>query len=104
MARGKGKKPRQAEKLLLILLDGHVASMDEVQGVLGGTIEMYRLSAYLWDLRQMGAEIKTITENRKISALQLTNHAVMYEHAKSRGLVHVPTAPLTTNDFMVSST
>ena len=101
--RGKGKKPRQAEKLLVVLLDGHVASMDEVTTILGGEIELYRFSAYLWNLRKMGAEIKTITEHRKITAVQLTNTEAMHKYAVERGLVHVQATPLSSNDFMVSA-
>jgi hypothetical protein len=103
MARGQSKKPRQAEKLLLVLLDGHEATMAEVETVLGGQIEVYRLSTYLWNLKSKGADLKKIKVGRKVVAIQLLNTDVMAAYALSRGLIAAPVAPLTAEDFAVSS-
>lgn len=103
MVRGPSKKPRQAEKLLLVLLDGREVQMAEVQTTLGGVIEVYRLSTYLWCLKMMGAEITKFKKNRKIVAIQLTNTDAMVEYARSRGLIAGPAVVLTPEDLMVAS-
>lgn len=103
MARGPSKKPRQAEKLLLILLDGHEASMAEVQATLGSVVEVYRLSTYLWNLKTRGAQITKIKKGRKVVAVQLINTNTMTEYARSRGLLGAPAVVLTPEDLMVAS-
>ena len=103
MARGQSRKPRQAEKLLLVLLDGHEASMAEVDTTLGGQIEVYRLSTYLWNLKSKGAEIKKIKQGRKVIAVQLVNTEHMSVYAQSRGLLAAPAVVLKPEDLMVAS-
>lgn len=103
MARGQSKKPRQAEKLLLVLLDGHEVSMTEIETTLGGQVEVYRLSTYLWNLKKRGAEIKKIKQGRKVVAVQLVNTEHMVEYAQSRGLLAAPAVVLTPEDLMVAS-
>lgn len=103
MARGKSKKPRQAEKLLLILLDGHEAGMAEVEATLGSQIEFYRLSTYLWNLRTLGAELKTTKQGRKVVGIQLLNLDTMTAYAQSRGLVAPPVVELKPEDLMVTA-
>lgn len=103
MARGQSKKPRQAEKLLLVMLDGHEVGMAEVETTLGGQIAVYRLSTYLWNLKSKGAEIKKIKAGRKVTAIQLVNTVVMSEYAQARGLVAAPAVALTAEDLMVAS-
>lgn len=103
MARGKSKKPRQSEKLLMVLLDGHEASLSEVETTLGGQIEVYRLSTYLWNLKTEGADIRKIKQGRKIMALQLVNTDVMHQYALDRGLIAPPAVVLNPDDLMVAA-
>jgi len=103
MARGQSKKPRQAEKLLLVLLDGHEVSMNEIETTLGGQVQVYRLSTYLWNLKKRGAQITKVKQGRKVIAIQLTNFDQMAEYAQSRGLLAAPAVVLTAEDFAVAS-
>lgn len=103
MARGQSKKPRQAEKLLLVMLDGHEVSMEEVAKTLDGQIEVYRLSTYLWNLKSKGAEIKKNKQGRKVVSIQLVNTETMAEYVKSRGIVNVPVSTeLKAEDLVVA--
>lgn len=103
MARGQSKRPRQAEKLLLTLLDGHEVSMAEVETTLGGLIAVYRLSTYLWNLKKRGATIHKVKQGRKVVGLQLLNTESMTEYAKTRGLIAAPAVQLKPEDLMVAS-
>ena len=102
MARGANKQPRQAEKLLLVMLDGHEVTMVEVETTLGTEIVVARLSTYLWELKAAGAEVKRIKVGRKLVALQLTNLEAMKALALDRGLVSAPVAPVTAEDLVVA--
>jgi hypothetical protein len=104
--RGKNKKPTQAEKILLVLLDGRQVSAAEVEATLEGEIQLYRLSSYLWQLEQRGADIARIKEGRNITFYQLMNTDVMMNYARSRGLIGLPpvqeTVVLSASDFAIS--
>jgi hypothetical protein len=101
--RGKNKKPRQAEKILLVLLDGHEATMGEIEATLNSQVEVYRISTYLWNLKTRGAEIKKIKVGRKIVAFQLLNVDTMTKYARDRGLIAPLPIALTAEDLMVAA-
>lgn len=103
MARGKNKKTAQAEKLLLVLLDGHEAPVGEIEALLTAHIVMNRFSAYLWDLKQIGAEIKRNRVGRKIVSYQLVNTEAMNAYAQERGLIPPPAVTLSASDLMVAA-
>jgi hypothetical protein len=103
MARGKNKKTAQAEKLLLVLLDGHEAPVSEIQTLLSSHIVMNRFSAYLWDLKQIGAQIKRNRVGRNIVSYQLVNHEAMTAYARERELIPPPAVVLTASDLMVAA-
>jgi hypothetical protein len=103
MPRGKSSKPRQAEKMLLAMLDGHEVSLPELETTLGSHIALYRLSVYLWNLKKIGATIKRNTVNRKLVSIQLINTEEMTTYARSRGLVAPLPVVLTPDDLMVAA-
>jgi hypothetical protein len=103
MSRGKNKKTAQAEKILLVLLDGHEAPIGEIETLLSTHIVFNRFSAYLWDLKQIGAEIKRNRVGRKIVSYQLINTEVMQAYAQERGLIPPPAVTLTASDLMVAA-
>jgi hypothetical protein len=103
MARGKNKKTAQAEKILLVLLDGHEAPIAELETLLTSHIVMNRFSAYLWDLKQIGAEIRRNRVGRKIVSYQLINVDAMKAYAQERGLIAPPAVALTASDLMVAA-
>jgi hypothetical protein len=99
MSRGLSSKPRQAEKLLLIMLDGHVVTEAEIAQTLGGEIQVYRLPTYLWNLKMMGAELVKTKQGRKIVSIQLVNVDAMRSYAQTRGLIAPPPVSLAPSDF-----
>lgn len=101
--RNRGKKTAQAEKILLVLLDGHEAPIGEILVLLGGQIVMNRFSAYLWDLTQWGAIVKRNKVGRKVVSVQLMNVDVMTEYARERGLIAPTPVVLSSEDLMVAA-
>lgn len=101
MSRGKSKKPRQAEKLLLCMLDGHLVTEAEMAAVLGSEIEIYRLSTYLWNLKKCGAVIDKTKQGRKVVAFKLLNTEDMTAYAQTRGLLGPAPVVLSPEDFAV---
>jgi len=103
MARGMNKSPKQAEKLLMVLLDGQEVTMIAIESMLGTQFEFYRLSTYLWNLKTAGADIRRNKVGRKVVSLQLLNHEVMATYAGARGLIAPPALVLTPEDLMVAA-
>lgn len=84
MKRGKTKALSQAEKLLQVLLTGKEVTLEEINSTLVNHIVLSRLSAYLWDLKQIKAEVKRIKNGVKVTALQLVNVADMQSYLDGR--------------------
>jgi len=103
VGRGRSKKVSQAEKILLVLLDGHEAPIGEIETLLGGQIVLARLSAYLWDLKQVSAVVKRNKVGRKVVSLQLLNTEAMVEYSRTRGIIAPLPVVLKAEDLMVAS-
>jgi hypothetical protein len=102
VGRGRSKKISQAEKILIVLLDGHEAPIGEIETLLGGQIVFARLSAYLWDLKMVQADIKRNKVGRKVVSVQLMNPETMMVYARIRGLVAPLPVVLKPEDLMVA--
>ena len=100
--RGKNKKAGQAEKLLLVLLDGHEVPVGEIESLLSSQFVFARISTYFWELRKMGADIRRNKVGRKIVSYQLLNPEHMTVLARERGLVAPLPVVLTAEDLMVA--
>jgi hypothetical protein len=103
VGRGRSKQVSQAEKILLVLLDGHEAPIGEIETLLGAQIVLARFSAYLWDLKQVGAVVKRNKVGRKVVSLQLMNMEPMVEYMRARGLIAPLPVVLKAEDLMVAS-
>lgn len=105
MGRGKGKNPRQAEKILIVLISANGAhvTIDEIQKTLGSTLPMYKLPSYFWDLKKMGAQVDRKKNGRNIVSIALINVDEMRVYAINRGLIEPPPVQLKPEDLMVSS-
>jgi hypothetical protein len=103
VGRGRSKKISQAEKILVVLLDGHEAPIGEIETTLGGQIVFARLSAYLWDLKMVGAEVKRNKVGRKVVSIQLMNPEPMVDYARTRGFIAPLPVVLKAEDLMVAS-
>ena len=74
----------QAEKVLQVLLEKPIVRMEDLIKELKQDVETYRMSAYLWDLKQIGAVIIRHKEGRKVVALELKNHKRMTTYLNKR--------------------
>lgn len=102
--RGKSKKISQAEKLLLVLLDGREVPISEIETLLATQLVLPRLATYCWDLRKkMGAVIRRNMVGGRIVSYQLQNAEEMLAYARSRGLVAPLPIVLTAEDLMVAA-
>jgi len=101
--RGKNKKAGQAEKLLLVLLDGHEVPVGEINTLLSSQFVIARISTYFWELRKAGAEIRRNRVGRKIVSYQLLNPEVMTAYARERKLIAPLPVVLTAEDLMVAA-
>jgi hypothetical protein len=103
VGRGRSKKVSQAEKILVVLMDGHEAPIGEIETLLGGQIVLARLSAYLWDLKQVNAEVKRNKVGRKVVSIQLMNTEAMTDYLRARGLIAPLPVVLKAEDLMVAA-
>jgi len=100
--RGRGKGAGQSEKLLLVLLDGHEATVQEIETLLSSQIVMSKFSTYLWRLKKRGAYIRSNRVGRRIVSYQLQNPEEMRAYALERKLIAPPPVVLTAADFAIS--
>jgi len=105
MGRGRGKNPRQAEKILIVLIaaNGGNVTIKEIGDVLGPQMPLYKLPSYFWDLKKMGAVVTKNKNGRNIVSLALANHDEMVAYAISRGLLQPPPVELKPEDLMIAS-
>jgi glyoxylate carboligase len=74
MARGKSSKLKPFEKLLTVMISGKEVTLEEIEQTLGNEIHMYRISTYIWHIKQFaGGVVKAIKDGRKVTAYQLVN-------------------------------
>ena len=99
---GRRRTIAQWEKLLLVLLPGHVVTPEEIQTLLKTELVWNRFSAYLWDMKQAGAVLKKTKQGKKIVGYQLENVDVMRTYAQERGLIAAPPVMLSQEDLLVS--
>jgi len=104
MSKGKGKKIRQYEKILLLLIHakGAAVTMDEIKQTLGTELEVYKMPTYLWELKKYGAVVEKTKNGRNIVSLTLKNIDEMTVYAQSRGFIAPPAVVLNPEDLMVT--
>ena len=74
MARGKSSKLKPFEKLLTVMISGKPVTLDEIESTLGNEIHMYRISTYIWHIKQFAkGVVKPIKDGRKVVSYQLMN-------------------------------
>jgi hypothetical protein len=81
MARGKSSKLKPFEKLLTVMISGKEVTLEEIEQTLGNEIHMYRISTYIWHIKQFaGGVVKAIKDGRKVTAYQLVNAKVVKQY------------------------
>jgi hypothetical protein len=81
MARGKSSKLKPFEKLLTVMISGKEVTLDEIETTLGNEIHMYRISTYIWHIKQFAkGTVKSIKDGRKVVGYQLLNVAEVKQY------------------------
>lgn len=68
------------QKVLSLMISGEPISIEEFESKLGSEIYMYRMSAYIWKMKNFGAVVKTFKNKRNVVAYQLINIREMKEY------------------------
>lgn len=72
--RGTSKSLKKYEKLLLLLSNGKPVTVQEIQSRLGSELEMYRLSNYIWNIKDKASGVvRAIRDGKHVTAYQLMN-------------------------------
>lgn len=85
MPRGLSTKPRAEERLMHLMMTGQPVTLDEIESKIGNEIYMYRISAYILAIKNLGGVTRPHREGRKVVAYQLMNPEKCKEHFKKRG-------------------
>jgi hypothetical protein len=77
------KKLKPFEKLITVMISGKPVTVEEIETTLGNEIHMYRLSTYIWHIKEFaGGVVKVIKDGRKVSAYQIMNVKEVNEYMK----------------------
>ena len=82
-------KPVRWERLLMVLANGGVVTLDQIQKTMQYDA-MYRIGAELLNMKYRGAVIKTHKDGRKVVGYELINVAEMLPYLTDRGFSVVP--------------
>jgi hypothetical protein len=67
-------KLKPFEKLITVMITGKPVTVQEIESTLGNEIHMYRLSTYIWHIKEFaGGVVKAIKDGRKVTAYQIMN-------------------------------
>ena len=82
-------KPVRWERLLMVLANGGVVTLDEIQTTMQYDA-MYRIGAELLNMKYRGAVIKAHKDGRKVVGYELINVAEMMPYLTDRGFSVTP--------------
>jgi len=86
---------KQYMKVLELLMTGNPVQKNEFD-VLKNDVELYRLSAYMWDIKnKIGGNIKSIKNGKTVIAYQLLNPNDMKQHFTKQEEVPLAKAAMT---------
>jgi hypothetical protein len=87
MARGKSTKLKPFQKLLTIMADGNVVTVEEIDATLGKEIYMYRLSTYIWHIKtNANGVVRALKDGRKVTGYQIVNVKEVKEYMHRVGI------------------
>jgi hypothetical protein len=68
------KKLKPFEKLITVMISGKPVTVEEIEATLGNEIHMYRLSTYIWHIKEFAnGTVKTVKDGKKVVSYQITN-------------------------------
>lgn len=82
-------KPVRWERLLMIMANGGVVTLDQIQKTMQYDA-MYRIGAELLNMKYRGAVIKAHKDGRKVIGYELMNVAQMMPYLTDRGFNIIP--------------
>lgn len=81
------KKLKPFEKLITVMITGKPVTVQEIEATLGNEIHMYRLSTYIWHIKEFaGGVVKAIKDGRKVTAYQIMNVKDVQNYFKTQGI------------------
>lgn len=81
------KKLKPFEKLITVMISGKPVTVEEIEATLGNEIHMYRLSTYIWHIKQFaGGVVKAIKDGRKVTAYQIVNVKDVQSYLKNQNI------------------
>lgn len=101
--RGRGKKTRDCEKLLIVLIhaEGKEVTIEEIKRTLASELNMNKFYNYFWELMMIGAKIDRKKKLQTVVSVSLRNHEEMKKYAIDRGIIPPPVIELRPEDLMV---
>ena len=79
------KKLKPFEKLITVMITGKPVTVQEIEATLGNEIHMYRLSTYIWHIKEFaGGEVKSIKDGRKVTAYQIVDIAPVKQYLQDQ--------------------
>jgi hypothetical protein len=67
-------KVKQFEKVLTALKSGKLVTKEELEKTLGSEFQVYRLSTYIWEIRnKRNGNVEVVKEGKKVIGYRLTN-------------------------------
>ena len=79
------KSNRQFEKVFAVFLaaKGELVSKAYLETNLADSVELYRLSTYVWNMRKkLGADVKVVKEGKLVTGYKLVNHEKFKDFGK----------------------
>jgi hypothetical protein len=83
------KKVKPFQKLMLVMLSGNKITKDEIADMIGKDVQMYRLSTYMWEVKNNGGVVKVEKDGRKLSTYQLINVDDCKKYLQKVGIVAI---------------
>jgi hypothetical protein len=81
------KKLKPFEKLITVMISGKPVTVEEIETTLGNEIHMYRLSTYIWHIKEFaGGVVKVIKDGRKVAAYQIMNVKEVQTYLKNQNI------------------
>jgi hypothetical protein len=81
------KKLKPFEKLITVMISGKPVTVEEIGSTLGNEIHMYRLSTYIWHIKEFAnGTVETVKDGRKVVSYQITNVSDVQKYIDESGV------------------
>jgi hypothetical protein len=81
------KKLKPFEKLITVMISGKPVTVEEIGSTLGNEIHMYRLSTYIWHIKEFAnGTVETVKDGKKVVSYQITNVSDVQKYIDESGI------------------